>query len=104
MQSGIAPKRAPRRGGCDDPGRAVGRRPGAVSDRVCRAVGTGNHRQLVDGMSEHGLIPERPEPDNTTDGGDLPVWFYVLIGALAILMLFLIVMGALEWKATALLH
>lgn len=85
-------------------GRAVGRRPGAVGARLRRTVGTGDHRQLVDGMSEHRPIPERPEPNNTTDGGDLPVWFYVVIGALAILMLFLIVMGALEWKATTLLH
>lgn len=63
-----------------------------------------DHRQLVDGMSERSPIPDRPEPNNEPDGGDLPVWFYVLIGALAILMLFLIVMGALEWKATTLLH
>ena len=55
-------------------------------------------------MSERTPIPDRPEPNNTTDGGNLPVWFYFLIGALAILMLFFIVMGALEWQSKTLLH
>ena len=47
-----------------------------------------DHRQLVDGMSRTQSDTGSSGTNNEPDGGDLPVWFYVLIGALAILMLF----------------